>query len=206
MTFSDPKVAEFVNTHFVAAWFNRSPGFHDTNFAPEKQIFNFSHEAYATKNICTFFLAPDGSAFHYAAGYYAPALFSEVLDAALRLRQAAFDDDMKLKRDGAESLRRVHAELAASFKKRTIADLKELPGEDAPAYRGEAHKHSDRCLRIVAEAWEYFERLHGKLSGLQELPRIADLRFKYLYGNEFTEESTGGTLIARDDSLPQTNG
>ena len=65
MSFSDKKVAELVNSKFVAAWTNRGPGFNNTEFWTEKGIASRNYEAYPTKNIRTFFLTPDGKAFYF---------------------------------------------------------------------------------------------------------------------------------------------
>ena len=54
MSFSDKRVAELVNSKFIATWTNRDPGFVNTDFWSEKSIASHDYEAYPTKNICTF--------------------------------------------------------------------------------------------------------------------------------------------------------
>ena len=96
VTFSDAQVARVVNKHFVCAWFNRSPGFTNNDYTTEKNIFKGSAEAYTTRNICTFVLAPDGRVFTYVAGYLSPELFLRFINGALELRRTAFDGRMRL--------------------------------------------------------------------------------------------------------------
>ena len=95
MTFSDKRVADAVNANFVAAWVNRGPGFRNLDFHTEQWIFQGDLEAYPTKNICTFFLTPEGKVFYYVAGSYSPEIFLQVLDTASGLRGALFDAAMK---------------------------------------------------------------------------------------------------------------
>ena len=108
MTFSDRKVAEQINSKFVAAWVNRGPGFHNEDYSTERWLFTSEMEAYPTKNICTFFLTPAGKVFHYVAGYFAPETFGAELEFAAALRREAFDETMNLKRGGVEAIRRLH--------------------------------------------------------------------------------------------------
>jgi len=77
VTFSNQTVANFINRNYVPAWHNRGPGFHDEELSTENSISKLS--AYATRNIVTFFLRPDGRVFFYAAGYYPPKSFLEIL-------------------------------------------------------------------------------------------------------------------------------
>ena len=88
MTFSDKRVADAVNANFVAAWVNRGPGFQNLDFNTEQWIFQSDMEAYPTKNICTFFLTPEGKVFYYVAGSYSPELFVKILETASTLRTA----------------------------------------------------------------------------------------------------------------------
>ena len=97
MSFSDKRVADLVNSKFIAAWTNRGPGFNNTEFWTENGIAQNNYEAYPTKNICTFFLTPEGKVFYYVAGSYAPELFVKILESALALRTTLFDDKMHLK-------------------------------------------------------------------------------------------------------------
>ncbi len=197
MTFSDRKVADLVNAKFVAAWFNRSPGFSNFDYTAEEDIYTRSAEGYTTKNICTFVLTPDRRVFTYVAGHVAPALFIDFLESALAMREAAFDERMRLKNRGLDALKALHAKRAARFQS------EELKTHDIPAYRGAKHEHTDQCGSWLRATGQYLTRLHQKWSLLPELPTLASIRFAYLYGNDFTEEGKDGSKIAEDPSLPR---
>jgi len=198
VTFSDAKVAAMVNANFVSAWFNRSPGFANDDDKAEKSIFQSSNEAFLTKNICTFILTPEGRVFHYVAGYLSPELFLRFLDEALSLRRAGFDDRMQLKSDGAAAMKKVHAERAAAHETdmrgggTTIAER---------TYRDVTHRHNDQCHWRVRESSTYFGRVHRSFEKLTELPTLDAVRYKYLYGNEFSEEGQGATPIGVDPAV-----
>ncbi len=188
MTFSDPKVADFVNANFVAAWHNRGAGFHNENYSAEQWIFRSSMEAYPTKNICTFFLTPEGRVFHTVAGFWAPEIFKLQLETALRLRREAFDGAMELKPDGLQELRRVQGE-AASRIRGDVASLAIAPR----GYRGGAHEHSDSCRAAVEAGGRHLAEVHTHWSRVAELPDLEEVRYAYLHGNSFTEEPRGGS-------------
>jgi uncharacterized protein YyaL (SSP411 family) len=88
VTFSNPKVAERVNSSFVPVWYNRGRGFHNCEKQTETWIFSAHADCDPTKNICTFFLTPDLDVIYYVAGYFAPDLFLEILDDVLRIQKA----------------------------------------------------------------------------------------------------------------------
>jgi len=190
VTFSDGKVAELVNANFVAAWLNRGPGFHNEDYGSEQRIFQSSMEAYPTKNICTFFLTPQGRVFHYVAGYFAPELFRSELEAALRLRAAAFDAEMNLKTDGPEALRKIHhaeaERLSGTMGKAALAGIADR------SYRSFSHAHTEACAKVVECGLRYLVALHRHWSG-EGAPRDFEaLRFDYVYGNSFSEEPRRG--------------
>lgn len=187
MTFSDPKVAEFVNQNFVSAWHNRAPGFRNDDPQAEKDIFAHATEAYTTRNICTFFMTPGGKVFSYFAGYLSPDLFLKQGALALEIRRLAFDDAMNLKSDGMEKVQALHkAALAA------VGKL-QAPASGSLDYRGATHRHGKSCR--LSEYLEYAGELHGYWSAVAELPSLESVRYDYRYGNSFTEESEGATPI-----------
>ncbi len=198
VTFSDPRVAALVNARFVSAWDNRAPYFHDGDYAPESKIFAGAGEAFATKNICTFVLTPDGSVFHYVAGHLAPALFLDFLHGALAMRDAAFDRRMRLKVGGLDALREIHAERANRF-----ATARPEGIDLEQSYRGARHVHNERCAASLATAYDYYARLHRYWSQVPVLPPLAVVRFAYLYGDNFTEETEDAKQIAEDPSVPR---
>ena len=200
VTFSDAKVAEVVNANFVAAWFNRSPGFTDSDDRTEKSIFEHSTEAFPTKNICTFILTPEGRVFHYIAGYVSPEPFLGFLEEALALRRSGFDDRMALKPDGMEALKKLYAAKAAAHE----AESKNAAvpsGAPERTYRGITHRHTDACRWRIRELSEYLGRVHRFWEKALALPALEDVRFKYLYGNDFSEEGPGASKIAPDSSI-----
>ncbi|HEX7898785.1 MAG TPA: hypothetical protein VF950_13560 [Planctomycetota bacterium] len=207
MTFSDKRVAEAVNTSFVAAWVNRGPGFQNLDFHTESWIFQGDLEAYPTKNICTFFLTPQGKVFYYVAGSYSPEMFLRVLDTATGLRGALFDASMK---EMGGDVSKVHLSKAEEFDglheaakeaAQSPDEWKKLfrPLKTPTFYRGMKHKHTQRCANSLAEGYEYFAQLHRAMAAWTELPVLESVRYTYLYGNEFSEETADAKRIERLD-------
>ena len=197
VTFSDAKVADLVNANFVSAWSNRSPGFCNGDDKAEKSIFENSNEAFLTKNICTFILTPDGRVFHYVAGYLSPELFLKFLDEALVLRREGFDERMNPKTD---ALRRIHGALAAMHEAagKTLA----MPSGFAErTYRGITHRHTEACAWQLQGASAYLGRVHRFWEKAAGLPTFEDIRYKYFYGNMFSEEGPGAPKIAVDPAV-----
>jgi len=205
VSFSDKRVADLVNSKFIPAWTNRGPGFLNTEFWTEKGIASHDYEAYPTKNICTFFLTPEGKVFYYVAGSYSPELFVKILEAASTLRTALFDDKMQLKEKGLALAKDFHESKAEAYD-----DLKaeaENPngwqsltkGIAAGNYRGQKHVHSASCGWSLKNGYQYLSALHLNWSQQKELPTFDDVRYKYLYGNDFTEESAEATHVDRPE-------
>ena len=189
-----------VNANFVSAWFNRSPGFSKEDDKAEKAIFEHSNEAFLTKNICTFILTPEGRVFHYVAGYLSPELFLRFLEEALALRRAGFDDRMSLKADGLAVLRKLHGAKAAVHEAKAMsATLMSDLGERT--YRGITHHHGAVCPWQIRGVSTYLERVHRAWEKVTELPALDDVRYRYLYGNPFSQEGPGATPIAVDAGL-----
>jgi hypothetical protein len=209
VSFSDPRVAAAVNSKFVAAWINRGPGFFNAEFWTEARIAEHDFEAYPTKNICTFFLTPERKVFYYAAGSYAPDMFLKILETAASLRTALFDDRMRLKEKGAVLAARLHEEKADAYQE--LKERAEDPstGPDgwreivksfrSVSYRGLKHTHSAACAGSLRNGYDYLATLHRDWSKRTELPAFEDVRFRYLYGNDFTEECAGSTPITRPE-------
>ena len=203
VTFSDKEVAESVNKNFVAAWYNRGAGFHNEEFQVEKHIFRRSMEAYTTRNICTFFLTPDGKVFHYVSGYFSPEMFLSILDVAIKIRRGAFDENMKLKKGGAEIIAEIHDEAYASIKAKATR-AKAALRKDADGwknvvkdvrtetYRDVKHSHSEQCARAILHCYRYLSGLHDHWRELKKLPSFDEIRFKYLWGDSFSEEPRRG--------------
>lgn len=238
MTFSDPRVAAFVNANFVSAWYNRGPGFFNKDLSTERWISASSMEAYPTKNICTFFLDPGGRVFYYAAGHYSPDLFLRILENAVELRKRLFDSKMAIEEDGYRNVKSYHEYLAGDMEvsaremgepgateneayQRVVAEakaetdkkvmarrLKEaetayyaavsrnarariqaLGRYGTYAYRGAAHQHGANCFHALREGFTYLGKLHRKWAETAELPDLESVRYSYLFGNPFTEES-----------------
>lgn len=207
MTFSDKRVAEAVNKGFVAAWINRGPGFRNVDFSTESWIFQGDLEAYPTKNICTFFLTPQGKVFSYVAGSYAPELFLQVLETGSALGAAHAKGD-------AAAAAKIHLERAeacdallekAKEAASTPDGWKSFVGDPKkPAfYRGLKHKHGPGCLDSLSSGWEYFAKLHRMWAEWKDLPELEAVRYTYLYGNDFTEENENSARIARQEPSPE---
>lgn len=177
VTFSNPEVASFLNENFVSAWFNRGPGFCNKEFGTEEWIFRSSYESYPTKNICTFFLKPDGCVFTYAAGYHCPALFLEFSKAALKLQK----NPHNLARRFADQL--------------DLEAAKYTRGRAAPnwcgtsTYRGKEHAHGPGCSNALGQGLSYLAKVCRDFGSRNELPRLKEIQKDYLFGNPFTEES-----------------
>ena len=215
VTFSDPQVAEFINKNFVAAWHNRGPGFFNDDLSTEKWIFAGSLEAYPTKNICSFLLAPDGKVFDYMAGSYSPDLFLKFLKTGLELRRAIYDEAMAPKAGGVDAARKIHETRAMAMAlererttkastredgwKKILADFKPY------SYRGLTHQHNAGCLASLTAGYDYLSRLHQKWSETAALPDLEEVRYSYLWGNTFTEESDRSKSIAGADASGQAD-
>jgi len=189
VTFSDPKVADFINANFVSAWHNRAPGFKNDDPAAEQDIFQRSPEAYTTKNICTFFMSADGHVLHYFAGYLSPDLFLTHARLAIEIRRTAFDDTFTLKKDGIEKARALQAAQLGAIKETVV------PTSGTLAYRALKHEHGKECAGRLWEYVEYARALHKLWSEAKEFPALETVRYTYMYGNDFSEESEGATPI-----------
>lgn len=172
VTFSDPQVADHVNATFVPLWFNRGKGFHNCEHRTEEGIFYRSAEAYTTKNICTFFLDPDGNVVHYLAGYYAPPVFLDLLRPLAALQKASTAEDVR------------------SFHRERLQAKPLAPADRPFSYQGATHAHSDFCRKTLAEATSYIRRVHEQLARDGRVP-FEKIRYSYLFGNPFTEEAGG---------------
>jgi hypothetical protein len=205
VSFSDKRVADLVNSKFVAAWTNRGPGFFNTEFWTEKGIASNDYEAYPTKNICTFFLTPKGKVYYYVAGSYAPELFVKILETASSLRTTLFDDKMQLREKGMALAKELHENKAEAYDDlRSDAENPNswgaLTSGFAPgAYRGQAHLHSQRCCWTLKNGYDYLSKLHLTWAQQKDLPALDDVRYKYLYGNEFTEETADSAHVSRPE-------
>jgi hypothetical protein len=207
VTFSDARVADAVNTRYVAAWTNRGPGFRNDEYWTEKNIFSADHEAYPTKNICTFFLNPEGRVFFYAAGSYSPDLFLKLLDDASALRGLLYDDAFRPRAGGLDRAAEFHAERAddceADARTATEPDgwKRFVPERGKPLrYRGAVHVHGPSCGWSLRNGFDYWARLHRSLAARADLPTLEEIRFKYEYGNEFTEESDAAKRITKAET------
>jgi len=184
VTFSDAKVAEYVNANFVALWFNRGKGFHNCEHRTEEGIFCRSAEAYTTKNICTFFLDGDGKVVHYFSGYYAPPVFLDLIQPLSALREST----------GVEDVRRFHRERLQSLAATPLA-----PSSRTFSYLGVTHAHSALCKSSLAEAASYLKRVHETFAKEGSVP-LEKVRSGYLFGNPFTEEPSGSAGFPRPQS------
>ena len=170
-------------------------------------------EAYPTKNICTFFLAPDGKVFDYVAGSWSPDLFLKSLKTALELRRALYDETMKAKEGGLEAARKLHETRAmamASERDRALQlqskpdGWKKLVSDSRTfSYRGATHQHGAGCAASLSAGFDYLARLHLKWSETAALPGLDEIRYSYLWGNSFTEESDRSKSIADADASKQ---
>ncbi len=192
VTFSNPKVADRVNSRFVPVWYNRGKGFHNCEKRTEEWIFNSSAECYPTKNICTFFLTPDMRVVYYVAGYYAPDVFLEILDAVEKVQGA----------QGADDFSRLHREIGAQLsvrldqlktgkgggKEGAAADPGPLAAYGPCRYEKSEHRHGPPCLGVVAEALRYRKEVHDTLAG-DGAVGFDRVQHSYKFGNPFTEEA-----------------
>ena len=181
VTFSDKRVAERVNSKFIPVWYNRGPGFHNCTFWSEERIFTNDVDCYPTRNICTFFLDPDGGVVYYIAGHWGPKAFLEILDTV----QALFPLTAR-KRSQA------HAEMvttldARNARVRASKDVAGLLGTDTLKYGSLTHAHSANCLWTLSTALKCRREVHLQLAKPESIPLTA-VQHSYLFGNSFTEE------------------
>ena len=190
VTFSDAKVADYVNANFIPVWFNRGRGFHNCEHRTEEGIFLRSAEAYTTRNICTFFLDGEGKVVHYFSGYYAPPVFLDLIQPLAALRDAR----------GADDVRRFHKERLQALATRPLG-----PSSRTFSYQGVAHAHSTWCTSSLAEATTYLKRVHDSLAREGSVP-LDKVRRDYLFGNPFTEEPSGTAGFPRPQPTSRTGG
>jgi hypothetical protein len=184
VTFSNPRVAERVNSSFVPVWYNRGPGFHNCEKRTENWIFSAHADCYPTKNICTFFLTPELDVVYYVAGYFAPDLFLEILEDVLRIQKAPDRSDH-------------HREVARGLTAR-LEELRKIRPDAPPEaglerygpcrYEKTEHRHTPDCRRVLAEALEYRRKVHESIAPEGRLA-FARVQHDYLFGNPFSEEA-----------------
>lgn len=172
VTFSSKKVADLVNKGFVSAWKNREPGFHNCEYGTEGWIYQSSRVCFPTKNICTFFLAPDGTVLHYITGYYDPALFAVEAKKALKVWQACYDAEGKAKPDAEKSFVALHKEWA----RRHVASVTRVAQEGTGW---------SATLGSASEYHEYLARVHEDLS--KGMRTITEVESRHEIGNPFEE-------------------
>ena len=76
-------------------------------------------------------------------------------------------------------------------------------GLEERTYRGITHRHSDACAWRLRESSTYLVRVHQFWQKTAELPTLEKVRYKYLYGNDFSEETPGASPIQVDATLPR---
>jgi hypothetical protein len=97
-------------------------------------------------------------------------------------------------------MRRIHGERAAAREKEAKSTAAPS-GFAERSYRGTTHRHNEACHWILAEASGYYARVHRFWEKTAQLPEFQDVRFKYLYGNIFSEEGPGAPKIAVDPAV-----
>lgn len=116
MTFSDRRVADFLNDHFVCVWMNRSPGTPQDTFP---RITDFRWETnfpQGTGNgaVNMYFCASNGFVINELGGFWAPQDFLEEARFALDAARALTGGGETVARDvAARELTRRHDEVAA---------------------------------------------------------------------------------------------
>ena len=101
---------------------------------------------------------------------------------------------------GLAALRQLHAERAAAYETEGKSTPK-LCGTEERSYKGLTHQHGNSCTWQVGETWRYLGRVHRFWEKTDKLPALEDVRFKYLYANDFSEEGQGASPIAADPTL-----
>lgn len=209
VTFSDPAIAAFVNEHFVPAWENRKPGFHNCDSATEREIAVLKGWAFPTKNILSLILDPAGRVLHYFSGYFPPPLFRDEMDFSITLWKELIDEKGRGRNDGTARYLRIHQErlnlrleqarsLAASGEDEEDVGLAEEIRRSLELFPGRASESEYLPLDKIRE-----ERRHHLVSALNALAQThRDLILKvrqrgrleplkksgYRYGNDFAEE------------------
>jgi hypothetical protein len=208
VSFSDKHVADAVNSNFVPAWIDRGPGFKNLEFWTEKWIAESNYEMYPTKNICTFFLTPDRKVFYYAAGSYSPEMFLKILETVSSLRKALFDERMQVTPRGQDLASGIHRDLSEAYDS-LQKDAEQPEGWRSlvqsirpGAYRTLRHVHTASCGKTLQLGFEYLASLHREWAGRTVLPEFEEIRYQYLYGNDFTEETADSKHIHRPETPP----
>ncbi len=172
VTFSDKKVADLVNKSFVSAWKNREPGFHNCEYATEASIYQSSRVWFPTKNICTFFLAPDGTVLHYITGYYDPSLFAIEVKKALKVWQACYNADGDAKPGAGKAFLALHKDWARRHAYNVRRVAQEGTGWSA-------------SLGSASEYHEYLARVHADLA--KGMRTLETMESQHEIGNPFEE-------------------
>ena len=102
--------------------------------------------------------------------------------------------------DGFEAMRKIYAERAAAYEKEARTATPPS-GTAERSYRDVTHRHSEACTWQVGETRRYLGRVHRFWEKSTGHPTLDEVRYKYLYGNDFSEEGQGATPIAADPSL-----
>jgi hypothetical protein len=195
VTFSDLPTARRIHESCVPTWVNVAPGFHNCDAGGESSIWSTEPEAFATKNIVTYFATPDFRVFHYLSGYWHPSLFGKELDFVERVRREALDEKGRLRTESAMALRRAHRERAGELA-RLVAYFEKEPGWSAalgpdPVHGG--HRHDDGCRWSLVNGLDHLRDVHTQFAknwaNWPGLPPLARLLENYRYGNDFAEGS-----------------
>ena len=173
----------------------------------EKRIYTTTGDCYPTKNICTFFLTPDQEVVYYVAGYYAPDLFLEILEAVDAMRTAGTEAEQK--RGHRLAYKNLGTRLSevrkasSDVKKVDSAQLKQLMGDSVFQYKNEKHRHTTSCLWVLRRLLEYRQTVHSQLAQKGFVP-FHTVQHEYRYGNSFTEEADKRDLVPATLARPQT--
>lgn len=149
VTFSDATVRELVETSFECAWTNMRPDVRfrpglDRSFDSSQVARNFPNGT-GSDNIRAIFATPDQKVLHVLPGYCDPATFRREIEFVLKLREAALDENYKLREDGLESFESLHRGRAEEHRLR-------LRDPETPAFRRAGEQ-------VLAHAHQYFARM-----------------------------------------------
>lgn len=100
--------------------------------------------------------------------------------------------EAKKERDSKVAARKLREALSAyqtSVLKNDVKRIAVLKSYGTYAYRGVTHQHADGCFHALREGFAYLGKVHRKWAETAELPDLESVRYAYLFGNPFTEES-----------------
>jgi hypothetical protein len=182
VTFSDPRVIEQLNRHFVLTWYNYQPGFHSCEGSEELKIVDAAPHIFGTRNWYTLFLTPKTEVLHAIPGYWEPERFLQQVEFVAELWTAVSESSVPAREFEAVHRARdawVDGQIRETERLRTSLPALGLSGKFGLSLEGAAHrkdftseKLKVECDRRLAHHRHDFVCMNSALEGLRTLRQI----------------------------------